>query len=66
MKTNISRIFDPFFTTKPNGTGLGLSMAKRVVNGHGGIVVVESKPGVGTRFRILLPLVHPTVSVGVA
>ncbi len=65
-KTNISRIFDPFFTTKPNGTGLGLSMAKRVVNGHGGIVVVESKPGVGTRFRILLPLVHPTVSVGVA
>lgn len=55
-KPNLSRIFDPFFTTKPNGTGLGLPMAKRVVNGHGGVITVESKIGSGTRFRIVLPL----------
>ncbi len=65
-KANTAKIFDPFFTTKPNGTGLGLSMAKRVVNGHGGIITVESKPGVGTKFRIFLPLAHPTLAVGVA
>ncbi len=65
-RENVDKIFDPFFTTKPNGTGLGLSMAKRVVNGHGGILTVESKPGVGTKFRILLPLLYPTITMGVA
>lgn len=55
-KSNLARIFDPFFTTKPNGTGLGLPMAKRVVNGHKGVITVESKIGVGTKFRIVLPL----------
>ena len=65
-KGNLSKIFDPFFTTKLNGTGLGLPMAKRVVNGHGGIIMVESKTGIGTKFRIILPLVHPTLAVGVA
>jgi PAS domain S-box-containing protein len=65
-KANLGKVFDPFFTTKPNGTGLGLSMAKRVVNGHGGIILVESKPGVGTKFRIILPLAHATIAIGVA
>ncbi len=65
-KANLAKIFDPFFTTKPNGTGLGLSMAKRVANGHGGIILVESSPGAGTKFRIILPLSHATLAMGVA
>ncbi len=53
---NLSRIFDPFFTTKINGTGLGLPMVKRTINSHGGIVNVESKKWIGTRFKIYIPL----------
>jgi PAS domain S-box-containing protein len=65
-RANLLKIFDPFFTTKPNGTGLGLSMAKRVVNGHGGIIIAESRIGIGTKFRIILPLVQQTLVAGVA
>ncbi|HSD63919.1 MAG TPA: ATP-binding protein [Ignavibacteriaceae bacterium] len=52
----LSRIFDPFFTTKINGTGLGLPMVKRTINSHGGIINVESKKWIGTRFKIYIPL----------
>jgi len=54
-----SRIFEPFFTTKApgKGTGLGLSVAHGIVEAHGGLLLCESRPGVGTRFRMLLPLV---------
>jgi signal transduction histidine kinase len=51
----LERIFEPFFSTKPNGSGLGLTLVRRVVSGAGGTVFVESKPGDGTTFRILLP-----------
>ncbi len=49
------RIFEPFFTTKKKGTGLGLAIARRFVDAHGGVIVVDSAPGNGTRFLIYLP-----------
>lgn len=52
----IENIFRPFFTTKGGGTGLGLSLAKRIVEGHGGMIEVASTPGQGTEFTIRLPL----------
>ena len=54
---NITRIFEPFFTTKPTGTGLGLATCYAVIRKHGGRLRVESVPGQGTTFHILLPAV---------
>ncbi len=53
---DLARIFDPFYTTKPTGTGLGLAVAHRIVDAHGGFIEVESGPGQGTTFRVSLPV----------
>ena len=50
-----ARMFDLFFTTKANGTGLGMPIARSVVDRHGGRLDIDSEPGVGTRVRIELP-----------
>ena len=51
------RLFDPFYTTKPAGTGLGLSMAARIVEQHGGALRYKTEFGHGTTFRIALPFI---------
>ena len=53
----LGKIFDPFFTTKPvgEGTGLGLTICHKIVEEHGGAVDVESEPGKGATFTIMLP-----------
>jgi signal transduction histidine kinase len=50
------RLFDPFFTTKENGTGLGLCIAARIVEKHGGVIDYHSQLNRGTTFSIVLPL----------
>lgn len=59
---NLKHIFDPFFTTKPvgAGTGLGLALSYGIVKKHHGRLVVDSVVGVGTRFRVFLPVHRPT------
>jgi signal transduction histidine kinase len=52
---HLQRIFDLYFTTKQKGSGIGLSMVYRIVQMHDGEVEVQSTPGAGTTFRILLP-----------
>jgi len=52
---NLSHVFDPYFTTKRGGTGLGLPIAKNIVEGLGGTLTVASAPGRGTEMRIDFP-----------
>jgi len=52
---HLSRVFEPFFTTRQDGTGLGLSMVKRIVKAHGGSVEVSSEVGHGTCVTLFLP-----------
>jgi len=52
---HLKKIFDLYFTTKEKGSGIGLSMVYRTVQMHDGEIEVESTPGLGTTFRLLLP-----------
>jgi signal transduction histidine kinase len=52
----LDRIFNPFFTTKEKGTGLGMAIAKKIVEAHEGTIDVVSEPGRGSEFAVALPL----------
>jgi PAS domain S-box-containing protein len=53
---DMDRIFNPFFTTKPDGTGLGLAISHSIVEGHGGQISVDNRPGKGCAFRVRFPV----------
>jgi signal transduction histidine kinase len=55
----MDRIFDPYFTTKPEGTGLGLPIALRIIQAHGGTLDVSSALGGGTTVEVRLPIATP-------
>ena len=50
------RLFDPFFSTKETGTGLGLSIVTQIVDKHGGNLEVQTQPGEGSTFGVVLPV----------
>jgi len=49
------RIFDPFYTSREDGTGLGLALCRKIVDGHGGTIEVETRAGEGTTFVLTFP-----------
>jgi len=64
-REDLERIFEPYFTTKPGGTGLGLALAHRIVEEHGGTLTAESEgPGRGATFRAHLPAAEPAEGGG--
>ncbi len=66
-KDVLPKIFDPFFTTKAigQGTGMGLSISYKIIKAHGGDILVDTEPGLGTVFTVLLPIkVATTAAAG--
>jgi signal transduction histidine kinase len=57
-KENLTTIFQPYFSTKEKGTGIGLSIAYRIISDHKGKIEVESEVGKGTTFTITLPVIN--------
>ncbi len=53
---NLSKIFDAFYSSRPQGSGLGLPTAKKIIEAHNGTITVDSEPGKGTSFTVKLPL----------
>lgn len=54
-KTSLENLFDAFFSTKKGGSGLGLATTRKIIQAHGGNILVQSEPGHGTQFTITLP-----------
>ena len=55
LEEDKGRIFDPFFTRKPEGTGMGLSISRQIVEKHGALMELDSSPELGTTFRLIFP-----------
>jgi signal transduction histidine kinase len=55
LPEHMRHLFEPFFTTKASGTGLGLAVTQRICQEHHGNILVESQPGTGTTFHVMLP-----------
>jgi two-component system sensor histidine kinase AtoS len=51
----LAHVFEPFYSSKPNGSGLGLTIAERIVAAHGGRIEIDAAPGGGTRVTLLFP-----------
>lgn len=64
-KETLKRLFDPFFTTKFTGRGLGMSAVMGIIRTHCGALFVESKPGKGTTFRALFPILESALPAAV-
>ncbi|SIB01431.1 two-component sensor and regulator [Mycobacteroides abscessus subsp. abscessus] len=52
----LQRIYEPFYTTKETGTGIGMSVCKKIVEELGGSIDISSRPGVGTAVKVILPI----------
>ncbi|WDT73574.1 MAG: ATP-binding protein (plasmid) [Candidatus Manganitrophus sp.] len=55
-KAQMDKVFKPFYTTKSKGMGVGLSLAKRIIERHGGTLRLESEEGIGTTVSLHIPL----------
>ncbi|MCA1790209.1 MAG: ATP-binding protein, partial [Thioalkalivibrio sp.] len=51
----LEHVFDPFYTTREDGTGLGLTIVRRIADAHGAELSIESQPGLGTTVRLSMP-----------